>query len=320
MLIGFAPIGLTAVQVKSEHARPACLALSTVKLAATSANAVAVMSAAPRRPSGGVRMGSSITGLRRRVPLATLSRVLLIAAGVLLPQSARAAFFSLDYSTLTELPSATGQGLQYVTAQGYYGGWTESQGFQVQPGLLHIVAPSGYFLDKGAGYQLANGYDHTLDVEYKFTARVTSGTLSALQFTFGDSTYSGGFGIGPGSFYIPGVGNSITLRDAGGQAIDPTQYHTYDYVSLAGTGKFTLTIDGDLAYSGNLGGGGATSYAFFGNPVDFNSSGYVTGDIASITYSNSALSAPVATPEPTSLTLVVLGAGTLGLSRAWRRG
>lgn len=256
----------------------------------------------------------AMAGSRRRLHLAALSWVVLIVSGLLLPQSAQAGFqFTLDYSTLNVLPSATGQGLHYVTAQGYYGGWTESQAFQVQPGLLHITTPSGYFLDKGGAYQLDNGYDHTLDVEYKFTARVTAGDLGALQFIFGDSTYSGGLGIGPGSFYIPGAGNSISL------GVDPTQYHTYDYVALAGTGKFTLKIDGNLAYSGNLMGGGGTAYAYFGDPVDFNNSGYVTGDITSISYNNNNMNDITAVPEPASLLLACLGVGLMGFSIAWRR-
>lgn len=251
------------------------------------------------------------TGSRKRLPWATLSWGVLIVSGLLLPQSARAGHsFTLDYSTLNVLPSATGQGLNFVS--GSYLGSTESQAFQVGTGLLHISIPSGYSVDKGGGYQLANGYDHTLDVEYKFTARVTDGTLGALQFTFGDSTYSGGLGIGPGSFYIPGAGNNTSL------GVDPSQYHTYDYVALAGTGKFTLTIDGNLAYSGNLVGGGGTSYAYFGNPYDSNNSGFATGDITYISYNN-ANPAAAAVPEPASLVLSGLGAGLMGILMAWRR-
>jgi hypothetical protein len=251
-----------------------------------------------------------MTGSRSRLHLAILSRVVLIVSGLLLPQSARAGFeFALDYSTLNKLPSATGQGLNFVS--GSYLGSTESQAFQVETGLLHITTPNGYSLDKGGGYQLDNGYDHLLDLEYKFTARVTAGDLGALQFTFRDSTYSGGLGIGPGSFYIPGVGNSLNL------GVDPSQYHTYDYVALAGTGKFTLTIDGNLAYSGNLVGGG-TTYAYFGDPYDSNNSGYVTGDITSISYDNNNMNV-AAVPEPASLVLAGLGAVLVGFSMAWRR-
>lgn len=255
-------------------------------------------------------MRFEMTGSSGRPRSATLVRVALVASGLLLPTYARAgSSFALDYSTLNVLPSATGQGLQFVSSP--FLGLTEAQAFQVQSGLLHLTTPDGFFLDKGGGYQLNNGYDHTLDLEYKFTVRVTAATLGALQFTFGDSTYSGGLGIGSGTFYIPGVGNNISL------GIDTTQYHTYDYVALAGTGHFTLTIDGNLAYTGNLVGGGATSYAFFGNPYDLNNSGHVTADIASVSYVNA--SSTVVTPEPASLVLAGLGAGLMGFPIARRR-
>jgi hypothetical protein len=251
------------------------------------------------------------TDLSGRMSRTALVRVALVVSGVLLAQAAPAASkFTLDYGTLGVLPSATGQGLQFVS--GSYLGSTEDQAFQVQPGLLHITTPTGYFLDKGGGYQLSNGYDHTLDVVYKFTTRVTAGTLGALQFTFGDSAYSGGIGIGPSSFYIPGVGNNINL------GVDPSKYHTYEYVSLAGTGTFTLKVDGELKYSGNLMAGGGTSYAYFGNPYDYFSSGYVTGDITDVEYTNvSGLMEAV--PEPASLVMAGLGAGLLGVSAVRRR-
>jgi hypothetical protein len=257
-------------------------------------------------------MRFALAGLRRPLRPATLSRVVLLVSGLLLPQSAQAGYsFSLDYSTLNALPSATGQNLQFVS--GSYLGSTETQAFQVQPGLLHIFTPTGYFLDKGGGYQLANGYDHTLDVEYKFTTRVTAGSLSALQFTFGDSTYAGGMGIGPGRFYFPGLGNNIDL------GINTAEYHTYDYVALAGTGKFTLKIDGNLAYSGNLVAGGGTPYAYFGNPYDYNNSGFVTGDITFVSYNNNNTGNISAVPEPASLLLAGIGAGLMGIPIARRR-
>ena len=93
----------------------------------------------------------------------------LVGFATLASQSARIyasdIIFTLDYSTLNVLPSATGQGLRFVS--GSYLGQTEAQGFQVYPGYLHINTPNGYSLNKGATYQLDNGYDHNLDLGHK---------------------------------------------------------------------------------------------------------------------------------------------------------
>ena len=246
-----------------------------------------------------------------RVSRTALVRVALVVSAALLAHAAPAASkFTLDYGTLGVLPSATGQGLQFVS--GSYLGSTENEAFQVQPGRLHIFTPDGYSVDKGGGYQLLNGYDHTLDLTYKFTTKVTSASSGALQFTFGDSTYAGGIGLGIGTFYIPGVGNNINL------GVDTTVYHDYEYTSLAGTGKFTLKVDGVLKYSGNLVAGGGTSYAYFGNPYDSLNSGHVTGDITYVDYANVS-SLTEAVPEPASLVLAGLGAGLMGLTAARRR-
>lgn len=219
--------------------------------------------------------------------------------------SASDILFNLDYSTLSVLPSATGQGLRFVS--GSYLGQTESQGFQVYPGYLHINTPNGYSLNKGAVYQLDNGYDHNLDLVYKFTAKVDSGTQGALQFGFGDSAYSGYVGFNNGSFEIPGYANNLNFN------VDPSQYHTYEIQSLANSGTFSLKIDGNQVFTGNLASGGATSYAYFGSPYTYGYSGFVSGDITYVDYKNQNITVP----EP-STWLMGLAALMLITARRWR--
>jgi hypothetical protein len=205
--------------------------------------------------------------------------------------------FNLDYSTLTVLPSATGQNLQFVS--GSYLGITESQAFQVGTGFLSLTTPSGYSLTRGGIYNLANGYDSSLDLDYRFTAKVTNGTLDALQFAFGDATYYGRLGIGPTGYAFPGAGNNTDL------GVDPKQYHDYRITSAANSGTFSLWIDGTQAYTGNLASsGGGSSYVYFGQPYNYSSSGYVTAEIKSISYSNQMTVVPEAS---TLLPLLVSG-------------
>lgn len=195
--------------------------------------------------------------------------------------------FKLDYSTLNVLPSATGQGLQFVS--GSYLGVTESDVFQVATGALKLTTPSGYSLTRGGIYNLANGYDSTLDLEYRFTAKVVSGGSDALQFGFGDANYYGSVGISPTRFAFPGYGNNVDL------GVDPTQFHDYLITSKANSGEFAFWIDGTQAFSGNLKSvSSGTSYAYFGQPYNYNSSNWVTAEFKSIDYSNRVNSVPEA--------------------------
>lgn len=207
--------------------------------------------------------------------------------------------FKLDYSTLNVLPSATGQGLQFVS--GSYLGVAESDVFQVATGSLNLTTPSGFSLTRGGIYNLANGYDSTLDLEYRFTAKVLSGGSDALQFGFGDANYYGSVGISPTRFAFPGYGNNADL------GVDPTQFHDYLITSKANSGEFAFWIDGSQVFSGNLQPvTSGTSYAYFGQPYNYSSSNWVTAEIKSIDYSNRLNSVPEASTLIPLLGCVIL--------------
>ena len=236
----------------------------------------------------------------------------LVGFATLASQSARIyasdIIFTLDYSTLNVLPSATGQGLRFVS--GSYLGQTEAQGFQVYPGYLHINTPNGYSLNKGATYQLDNGYDHNLDLVYSFTAKVSAGTPGALQFGFGDSTYYTYVGFNNSVVDIPGYANNLNFN------IDPSQYHTYEIKSLANSGTFSLKIDGTQVFTGNLSsGGGSTAYAYFGSPYSYGNSGFVSGDISFVDYRNQNITVP----EPSTYALATITTGVMAALARRRR-
>ncbi|MDX2036913.1 MAG: PEP-CTERM sorting domain-containing protein [Isosphaeraceae bacterium] len=215
--------------------------------------------------------------------------------------------FSLDYNTLTVLPSQTGQGLVYGTS---FPNPAETTAFRVQDKALRLFTPSGFSWDPSAYYQLANGYDSSIDVEITVRARVLDGSLDALYFYFGDNRFVGGFGIGPSRFGLPGVGNFIDF------GVDPKVYHDYRYFSKGGSGKFTLSIDDREVYAGNLlQVTSGNSYAAFGHFGSTSASGYVTADIAKIRYDNTGVAA---VPEPSTIGLAALGA-VAGLATARRR-
>lgn len=234
--------------------------------------------------------------------------VLCLAAISQAPQTASAgSSFDLDYSTLTVLPSATGQGLYYGNSYPFP---SEATSFQVDSGALRIWTQP-YNIDRSAYYQLDNGYDHLIDAEYLVRARVTDGTSSALSFSFGDSARYGGFGISPTRYTIDGYGNNYDF------GFDPKEYHDYHYFAEAATGKFTFSIDGTVVFTGNLSFSpvNTTSYAAFGHFGSSNNSGSVTGDMTSIQYNNTGFAI---VPEPTTLASALVGVGLLAY-RARRR-
>jgi hypothetical protein len=189
----------------------------------------------------------------------------------------------------------------------------ESSAYQVSGGLLHLntVQIGG---SASAYYQLANAYDHTLlNTEIVTRMRVLPTTNYGVTMGFYDATKSVFFTIGNGTWQIDSYAASISS----GTFANPSDFHVFDLRASATTDTYTFLIDGNVVATGSMfSGGGTTPIVYFGDATP--TGGNAIADIAYVNYINTDQPLVSAVPEPTSLSLGVIGIATLA-GYGWRR-